>query len=109
MNGRALLSIVSGTALFAIGLSLIYGSIADETLPDSGLLYPDALLSPGIALMGAGLFLVIGPLVRSNRSNQAVISQSLMWRYRRFSVQPTGDQRCRKQPAGDVARPSGNN
>lgn len=53
-----------GTALFAAGLALIYGGFVTEPLGESGLQVRDVTFSPGVALMGAGLFLAVSGLRR---------------------------------------------
>ena len=61
---RRILTGISGCALFTTGLYMIYGPHAHEIMEDSGLQYRDVLFSPGLVLMGGGLFLLGIPLVR---------------------------------------------
>lgn len=56
---KGTLYLVLGTALFLAGLWLVYGDVAQRPLGESGLTLREFTFSPGLALMGGGLFLVI--------------------------------------------------
>lgn len=50
---------VLGTALFACGLFLVYGTIDWVYWNDENIMLRDVLISPGFAMMGAGLYIIL--------------------------------------------------
>ncbi len=56
MKGITLLAL--GGLLFLAGLALVYGGFVTKPLGDTGLQIREVTLSPGIGLMGVGLYLV---------------------------------------------------
>ena len=61
---RRILTLIPGCVLFATGLYMIFGRHAYEIMENTGLQYRDVLFSPGLVLMGGGLFMLIVTLVR---------------------------------------------
>ncbi len=64
MGSKPLLKLIFGPVLFAIGLFIAYGDTSGIAVSDTPeVTFRDQFLSLGIALMGAGLYLLISGVI----------------------------------------------
>jgi hypothetical protein len=50
---------ILGASMFALGFFLVYGTVDWVSAQDPNIMVRDVLISPGFALMGAGLYIII--------------------------------------------------
>ena len=58
MSGLMILGML-GATMIATGFFLVYGTVGWVSAEDDNIMLRDVLISPGFALMGAGLYIIL--------------------------------------------------